>query len=185
MNRRDFLRSAGGVTAAAGAVAASGTAAAQEEKTVVVGPGGSLVFDPATVYVAKGGTVTWEWDSDDHNIVVDSQPEGAGWEGTEGDAATLYDTGHTYSHTFETLGEYSYYCAPHQSAGMVGKVVVNETGQAPTPAGGGEVDPEHMGVPIQAHFVGIATILAIFVSLVFTFFQLKYGESPHASGGNR
>jgi hypothetical protein len=41
-----------------------------------------------------------------------------------------------------------------------------------------------MGVPIQAHFVGIATILAIIVSLVFTFFMLKYGESPHASGGN-
>jgi hypothetical protein len=66
---------------------------------------------------------------------------------------------------------------------MVGTVVVNESGSAP---GGGaeEADPKHMGVPIQAHFVGIATVLAIIVSLVFTFFQLKYGESPHAKGGD-
>jgi hypothetical protein len=67
---------------------------------------------------------------------------------------------------------------------MVGTVVVNKSGQAPSSGGGGELDPEHMGVPIQAHFVGIATILAILVSLMFTFFLLKYGESPHASGGN-
>lgn len=183
MNRRDFLRTAGGATAAAGAVSASGSAAAQGGKTVTVGPGGSLVFEPTPVYVKKGGTVTWEWDSDGHNVVPESQPDGANWEGSGGESE-LFDSGHTYEHTFETLGEYEYVCTPHAQAGMVGKVIVNETGQAPS-SGGGEADPKHMGVPIQAHFVGISTILAIFVSLVFTFFTLKYGESPHASGGNR
>jgi len=185
MKRRDFLRTAGGATAAAGAVSASGSAAAQTTKEVVVGPGGSLVYDPETVYVKPGDTVNFVWESDGHNIVVESQPEGANWEGTEGGAGDLYDTDHEYSHTFETKGEYQYFCAPHKGAGMVGTVVVNESGQAPSSGGGGELDPEHMGVPIQAHFVGIATILAILVSLMFTFFLLKYGESPHASGGNR
>ena len=186
VSRRGFLRTATGAAAVAGAAGASaGTAAGQTTKEVIVGPGGDLVYDPATVYVAPGDTVHFVWESDNHNIVVESQPEGAGWEGTEGDANTLYNTGHEYEHTFETLGTYSYFCQPHRSAGMVGEVIVNESGQAPSAGGGGgEVDPEHMGVPIQAHFVGIATILAIIVSLVFTFFLLKYGESPHASGGN-
>ena len=185
MNRREFMRTAGGATAATAAAASTvGTAAAQEGETVATGPGGNLVFEPATIYVTPGTTVTWEWESDNHNIVVESQPEGAGWEGHE----PLENTGFTYEHTFETTGTYSYYCQPHRSAGMVGEVIVNESGQAPSAGGGGggaeEADPEHMGVPIQAHFVGIATILAIIVSLVFTFFLLKYGESPHASGGN-
>ena len=185
MNRREFMRTAGGATvASAAAASAAGTAAAQEGETVAVGPGGNLVYEPATLYVSPGTTVTFEWESDNHNIVVDGQPEGANWEGTEGDANTLYNTGHTYEFTFETQGTYSYFCQPHRSAGMVAEVIVNESGQAPSAGGGGEVDPEHMGVPIQAHFVGIATILAIIVSLVFTFFLLKYGESPHASGGN-
>jgi hypothetical protein len=42
-----------------------------------------------------------------------------------------------------------------------------------------------MGVPFQAHFVGLATLLMMVVSLIYTFFLLKYGESPHTSGSNR
>ena len=42
-----------------------------------------------------------------------------------------------------------------------------------------------MGVPIQAHWVGIATILAIMSSLMFTFYVLKYGESAHSSSPGR
>ena len=76
MNRRDFLRTAGGATALAGAVSATGTAAAQSTKEVAVGPGGSLVYEPATVYVQQGGTVKWVWESDGHNVVADSVPDG-------------------------------------------------------------------------------------------------------------
>lgn len=32
--------------------------------------------------------------------------------------------GETYTAKFDTAGTYSYYCEPHQGAGMVGKVVV-------------------------------------------------------------
>ena len=179
------MRTAGGATAvtAAAATSTAGTATAQSGKTVAVGPGGNLVFEPATIYASPGTTITWNWESDTHNIVVENQPDGANWEGTEGPPTKVYDTGHTYEHTFDTKGTYAYYCQPHRTSGMVGEVIINESGQAPG-GGGEEVDPEHMGVPIQAHFVGIATILAIIVSMVFTFFMLKYGESPHASGGN-
>ncbi|MFB6206129.1 MAG: plastocyanin/azurin family copper-binding protein [Haloglomus sp.] len=185
MNRREFLRTGAGATALATAATAStaGTASAQAAE-VAVGPGGSLVFEPAEVYVKPGDTVKWTWKSSNHNIVVQSQPKGANWKGTEGPKVKTYNEGHTYEHTFETKGTYEYVCFPH-APGMAGSVVVNESGKAPSGGGGQkEADPKHMGVPIQAHFVGIATILAIVVSLLFTFFLLKYGESPHASGGN-
>ncbi|WP_075936661.1 halocyanin domain-containing protein [Halosegnis longus] len=205
MNRRQFLRTAGGATAAAGAVAASGTAAAQSQQpdfggwlggvdggytdargesevTVEVGAsgnGGSLAFSPAGLWVDPGTTVIFEWTGEggDHNVVAQEGPAALDSGGAVGEA------GYTYEYTFEEGGITNYACAPHQSLGMVGAVAVG--GDVPTVStgGGGEADPKHMGVAIQAHYVGIATILAILVSIMFTFFQLKYGESPNASGG--
>ena len=32
--------------------------------------------------------------------------------------------GETYTVKFDTAGSYSYYCEPHQGAGMVGKIIV-------------------------------------------------------------
>ena len=191
MNRREFLRAAGGSAAAAAATAQS--AAAQEgggnesgggggggggTKTVAVGPGNSLVFEPAELSIAPGTTVEFVWESDTHNIIPESIPEGASWEGT-GPESETYDTGHTYSHTFETLGTYEYFCAPHKSAGMVGSITVTEN---PASGGGGEKELHELGVPIQAHWVGASTILGIIVTIVYTFYILKYGES--ANTGN-
>ena len=65
---------------------------------------------------------------------------------------------------------------------MVGTIQVGSSG-----GGGGEEEepsPEEMGVPFQAHFVGIATLLMMVLSLVYTFFLVKYGESPNAKGGD-
>jgi plastocyanin len=214
MNRRDFLKTASGVAGTAAVASAAPPAVAQEEgdgnettssdnetagnesdgnETDGGGGGGggsetieltgNNEFDPAELFIAPGTTVTFEWTSDGHNIVVDSQPDDANWEGHE----PIENEGFTHEHTFEALGDYEYYCAPHQSLGMEGTITVNEEGQDPAAGGegGGEVDPEELGVPFQAHFVGIATILAIFVSLVFSFYALKYGESPHSSSPNR
>lgn len=144
-------------------------------KTVKVGPGGSLVFEPDDLKIKPGTTVNFVWESDGHNVVPNSIPEGATWEGS-GPKTKLFDTGYTYSHTFTTLGEYDYHCAPHETAGMVGSITVTEN-----PASG-EKDLEELGVPIQAHWVGASTILAIIVTLVYTFYILKYGES--ANTGN-
>ena len=152
--------------------------------TVAVGPNGDYVYTPGTeepLYISPGTTVTFNWESDNHNINPQTVPEGATWEGH----MPTENTGFTYEHTFETLGTYEYQCDPHVGLGMVGTIVVNESGQAPGGGGGGEVDPEHMGVPIQAHWVGIATILAIMSSLMFTFYVLKYGESAHTSSPGR
>lgn len=153
-------------------------------ETVNVGPGGQYVFAPGTdkpLYIQPGTKVKFVWKSDNHNIVVGSQPKGANWKGHE----PLENTGFTTSYTFKKKGKYHYWCDPHKSLGMVADIVVNSTGQAPGGGGGEEEqNPEEMGVPFQAHYVGIATILMMVVSLVYTFFLVKYGESPNAKGGN-
>lgn len=209
MKRREFVAAAGGATAALGATS---PAAAQEEQpdfggyisganggsyadmrgqsdvTVEVGAGGQgLAFAPTGLWIDPGTTVTFEWTGNGggHNIVPDGIPEGSDW---SGQGETVSDEGFTHEHTFEAGGVYTYYCQPHQQLDMLGAIAVG--GEVPTVSvgGGGEsgpVDPEEMGVPIQAHFVGIATILAIVVSLVFTFYVLKYGESAHSSSPKR
>jgi len=108
----------------------------ESEVTVTVGSdanGGPYGFGPAAVRVDPGTTVTFDWASDTHNVVVDSQPDGAGWEGH----AAIENTGFSFSHTFEAEGVYTYFCEPHQSMGMKGAIVVGDAGGA---AGGG-VEP--------------------------------------------
>ena len=202
--RRAFLRAAAGSAAAA---TATGVAGAQEGEgggserpdfggyldgieggyedargessvTVEVGAGSDgLAFGPAGLWVDTGTTVTWEWTGEGggHSVTATS--------GAEFDSGTHADAGYTFEHTFEEGGIVEYVCLPHEALGMIGAVAVG--GEVPTVSvgggGGGEpVDPEEMGVPFQAHFVGVATILGIVVSLVFTFFFLKYGETPHS-----
>jgi len=171
MSRRAFLTTAAGTAATAGA---AGTAAAQESggggggtKTVTVGPGGSLVFEPGTeesLQVTPGTTVEFVWDSDNHNIVVTSQPDGANWQGHE----TIENSGFTTSHTFETLGTYDYHCQPHKTAGMVASIEVVESISTPS----GSNVPQ---VPDSAKTLGVATTFAMIATLGLAFFFIKYG----------
>jgi hypothetical protein len=70
---------------------------------------------------------------------------------------------------------------------MVGGIAVGE--DVPTKSvgggeeGGGGKELHELGVPIQAHWVGAATILGIVMTVVFSFYVLKYGESPHTGTG--
>jgi len=221
MNRRDFIRTAGGAAGGVAAVSAStGTAAAseegggggggtqpdfggyldnvsnfsgvedatgQDEVTVEVGVdngGQPYGFGPAAVHIDTGTTVIWEWTGEGggHNVVAEDDTFNSG--------SPVPAEGTTYEYTFEEGGIYNYFCSPHKSLDMKGSVVVGTAGEdyETVQVGGGDsgpnTDPEHMGIPFQAHFVGIATMLMMVVSLVFTFFLLKYGESPHVKGGN-
>ncbi|OYR80026.1 halocyanin, partial [Halorubrum sp. E3] len=81
-----------------------------------------------------------------------------------------------------------YHCVPHTAVGMHGGIAVG--GDVPTVETGGNTGwPEniaHVGVPLHAHWVGIAAILGIALTFVFTFYLLKYGESAHTGhGGNQ
>jgi plastocyanin len=153
VGRRALLTAATGTAAVAmGGGAAMGQSAGTE--TVVVGPGGQLVYEPGTDaphQILPGTTVEFVWESDNHNIVVESQPEEAEWE-----------------HTFETLGTYDYYCEPHRTAGMVATIEVVEEISTPVPA----AKPQ---VPESALTLGVATAFAMVTTLGLGFFFMKYG----------
>lgn len=101
----------------------SGTGTAAAAATVAVGPGGDLVFEPETVEVDVGSTVLWRWDSGGHTVTPTDVPEGASWEGT---GEETHDSGFSIRHTFEVEGRYDYVCGPHESAGMIGAVLVGD-----------------------------------------------------------
>ncbi|MEZ3144595.1 plastocyanin/azurin family copper-binding protein [Halobaculum sp. MBLA0143] len=214
MNRREFVRSAGGATAAlgAGASATAGTAAAAEEGggggtkqpdfggytegakggsyadkrgskevTVEVGVGsGGIAFAPTNLWIDTGTKVTFEWvGNKSHNVLFEAMPDGAGVSGHEG----LEGSGFTHEITFESGGLYKYYCQPHKGLGMVGGIAVGGDVATKSVGGGGGKSLHELGVPIQAHWVGAATILGIVMTVVFSFYVLKYGESPHTGTG--
>ncbi len=79
---------------------------------------GQLIFVPATVTIKPGDTVKWVNNkSFPHNVVIDGQPELSHKKLMQKPKAEIEST-------FMAAGEYSYYCAPHRGAGMVGKVIV-------------------------------------------------------------
>ena len=90
--------------------------------------GGLLQFEPATVTVSKGDTVTWENNKmAPHNVIFDENgiPGGKAAADKLSHDQLTFSPGESYSSTFDVEpGEYSYYCAPHRGAGMVGKVIV-------------------------------------------------------------
>jgi hypothetical protein len=48
-------------------------------------------------------------------------------------------------------------------------------------AGGAHFDPEHIGVNLLAHWVGIVSFLAVIATLLIYYFVLKFGESVHTT----
>jgi plastocyanin len=79
----------------------------------------SYKFDPQTLEVKVGTTVTWtNQDSKDHTV-SSGTPDEAKDAPLNGD---MDGEGKTYSYTFKEAGEFPYYCKNHH--GMRGKVVV-------------------------------------------------------------
>jgi plastocyanin len=100
---------------------------------------GDRAFEPESITVSVGETVTWVDESADaHTVTAEaaSLPEGADYFASGGatseDVATdevadgLLTEGETFSVTFDEPGTYRYYCIPHRSEGMTGTVIVKE-----------------------------------------------------------
>ena len=208
MKRREFLTAASGAGAATAAtVAASQPVAAQEERpdfdgflddsdggyedargedevTVIVGAEGNQgpnAFSPAGLWIDVGTTVNWEWTGDGaHNVRADDGPADFNSGAPEQEDE--------FSFTFEEehAGITKYVCDPHIGVNMFGAIAVGDDVPIidPDDAAAGEIDLHDFGIPFHPHFVGVGAILALSISLVFTFFVLKYGTSPHAKGGS-
>src|ERR687893_2230146 len=83
----------------------------------IVANAGSNSFSPNPVEVKVGETVTWINDDSGRHTVT-SKDDGIFDSGVLG-------KGQSFSYTFDTAGEYPYYCEPHPN--MVGTVVVTES----------------------------------------------------------
>src|SRR5213080_2058746 len=97
--------------------------------TVTVGNGG-FFFTPSSVTIHPGDTVKWTWSSSGHSSTS----------GTPGHPTGLWDSGilnqgAMFTHTFNTVGSFPYYCTPHGACcNMVGTVSVVNATPTPTPA---------------------------------------------------
>ncbi len=76
----------------------------------------NFAFNPVTIEVKVGDTVTWT-NSDAASHTVTQKPSGSGFQ-----SGTMKQ-GDTFSYTFDTAGTFDYYCEFH--AGMTGQVVVS------------------------------------------------------------
>lgn len=95
------------------------------------------VFEPATLTISAGDTVTWVNDSDESHTVTafdesfpaDAEYFSSGGASNEEEAndslpSELIDPGGTFEVTLTQTGSYSYYCIPHQDQGMRGTIIV-------------------------------------------------------------
>jgi len=92
-------------------------------------------FVPYEVTVDVGGEVTWSNDDTAaHTVTAGSAADGPSGEFD----SSLFMAGTTFSHTFESTGEFPYFCMVHPW--MVGIVIVGEAGAEPMPTTPIELD---------------------------------------------
>ncbi|WP_302079996.1 halocyanin domain-containing protein [Salinibaculum rarum] len=120
----------------------------EDAVTVEVGAGSiGLAFGPPAIHVDPGTTVTWEWTGEGggHNVVANTGAFESGEPQTSG----------TYEYTFEEDATHTYYCRPHEGAGMKGAVVVG--------AGGSAGEEESSGPQTAANDLALQTLAAMLV----------------------
>ncbi|WP_215618772.1 plastocyanin [Leptothoe kymatousa] len=118
------------VTAAlvfAGTVFNAAPAYATDHTVKMGSDAGLLQFEPATITIKSGDSVTWVNNKmAPHNVIFDEAavPGGKAVADALSQDQLTFSPGESYSSTFSDPGEYSYFCAPHRGAGMVGKIIV-------------------------------------------------------------
>ena len=140
MDRRSFLAALGGAsTALSGCTAFVGSSDSGPAYDVGMR---ADAYRPVEFETTVGSTVVWRnTSSRAHTVTAYGAllPEGAayfasGGFDTEQAARDGYyrnlggaiDSGDTYAYTFDVAGEFEYFCVPHERAGMVGTVIVEE-----------------------------------------------------------
>ena len=86
---------------------------------VTMGSGGNLVFEPSEISISAGDTVHFvNGMLPPHNVIVEDHPE-LSHEGL------LFAPGESFDITFTDAGDYTFWCAPHKGAGMIGTAHVS------------------------------------------------------------
>lgn len=97
-------------------------------------------FDPKGLLIGSGTTVRFVNDSGVHGTTayhpdLDDRPLRIPEDAEPWDSGLYTAEGETFDVTFDVAGVFDYYCLPHESLGMVGRIVVDEPrdGPATTP----------------------------------------------------
>ena len=86
---------------------------------VTMGSNGNLVFEPSEISISAGDTVHFvNGMLPPHNVIVEDHPE-LSHEGL------LFAPGESFDITFTDAGDYTFWCAPHKGAGMIGTAHVS------------------------------------------------------------
>lgn len=115
----------------------------------------NFAYDPATVTIQEGDTVTWTNTEGFHTVDADNgtfgNDPGSGW---------------TFTHTFTTAGSYEYFCEVHSTATgdtMNGVIIVEE---APTAVTVSDMDVTSAATWLAGTIVA-GSLLAIGVGVIF------------------
>ncbi|WP_135828461.1 plastocyanin/azurin family copper-binding protein [Halorussus halobius] len=125
----------GATTEGSETTAGAETTAGGGTRTVaMITEGDEYYFDPIGLFVEPGTTVEWVNESGSHSATAYDEGTG-GAEVTRipedaepWDSGTFTEEGATFSYTFEVEGTYDYFCIPHKTLGMVGRVVCGQPG---------------------------------------------------------
>jgi plastocyanin len=96
-------------------------------------------FEPEILTISMNETVTFVGESSDAHTVTayeDRLPDGASFfasggfeseeEARDDLAGGLLSSGESFEVKFDTEGTYQYFCVPHESSGMIGRIVVEK-----------------------------------------------------------
>ncbi len=136
LRRRAVLRAGGLLLAGLAAPAALRPVRAEDVVEIRLRSdvlGAHVTFDPIGVLIEPGQTVRWMNEAnvhtatayhpanDDHALRI---PQAAApW-----DSGYLVEPGDSFEVTLTVPGVYDYFCAPHEAAGMVGRIIVGAPG---------------------------------------------------------
>ena len=100
----------------------------------MVTEGSEYYFDPIGLFVEPEETVTFEIDSGSHSLTAYKEENSQAsvthiLNGAESwDREVLSEENTTSEHTLDTTGTYDFFCTPHKTLRMVGRIVAGEPG---------------------------------------------------------
>lgn len=86
---------------------------------VQMGNNGQLVFEPSEISISAGDSIHFVNNVlPPHNVIVDGHPELS-------HSGLLFAPGESFDISFDTPGDYTFWCDPHKGAGMTGTIHVS------------------------------------------------------------
>eukprot|EP01136_Pigoraptor_vietnamica_P016969 Opistho-1_new@61495 len=106
-------------------LAACASVASAVNWDVNVAPNGGFTFDPSSLAITVGDTVTWRWQGSGHNVVQMTGPGSCTPQNGGFSSGATASTGTVFTFKFEQAGAFFYACQPHCSFGMQAAIVVS------------------------------------------------------------